>query len=73
MHKPVEGKSTGHAPARRETSVWPGVNTKIHWSFEDPARFEGSELEKLARFREVRDLIEQRVNAWVAEQQTMVR
>ena len=49
-------------------AVWPGVNTRIHWSFEDPARFEGTEEEKLAKFREVRDLIEQRIKVWIAEQ-----
>ncbi|MDQ2691712.1 MAG: arsenate reductase ArsC [Chloroflexota bacterium] len=48
-------------------TVWPGVNTRLHWSFEDPAKFEGTEEEKLAKFREVRDLIEQRIKAWVVE------
>jgi arsenate reductase len=49
-------------------SVWPGVNRRMHWSFEDPAGFEGSEEEKLDKFREVRDLIGQRIKIWVAEQ-----
>jgi len=49
-------------------TVWPGVNTRLHWSFEDPAKFEGTEEEKLAKFREVRDQIESRVKAWVAGQ-----
>ena len=49
-------------------AVWPGVHKQMHWSFEDPARFDGTEEEKLARFREVRDLIETRVQGWVAEQ-----
>ena len=49
-------------------SVWPGVNTRMHWSFEDPARFEGTEEEKLAKFREVRDQIERKIKEWVAEQ-----
>ena len=49
-------------------TVWPGVNTRMHWSFEDPARFEGSEEEKLAKFREIRDLIETKIKAWVSEQ-----
>jgi arsenate reductase len=49
-------------------TVWPGVNTRMHWSFEDPARYEGTEAEKLAKFREVRDLIEERIKQWVAEQ-----
>jgi hypothetical protein len=34
------------------------VNSRLHWSFEDPARLEGSEEEKLSKFREVRDEIE---------------
>jgi arsenate reductase len=49
-------------------TVWPGVNVRLHWSFEDPAKFEGIREEKLARFREIRDLIEARVKAWVSEQ-----
>jgi len=46
-------------------SVWPGVTTRLHWSFEDPARFEGSDEEKLAKFRQVRDLIDQRIKSWL--------
>jgi|SRR6185369_12933071 len=46
----------------------PGVETRMHWSFEDPARFEGNEEERLAKFREVRDLIEKKIKEWVAEQ-----
>lgn len=49
-------------------TVWPGVKTRMHWSFEDPAKLEGSEEEKLAKFREVRDQIERRVSEWKAEQ-----
>lgn len=49
-------------------TVWPGVNTRLHWSFEDPAKFEGSEEEKLAKFREVRDRIENKIKEWVAGQ-----
>src|SRR5688572_29730640 len=49
-------------------TVWPGVNTRLHWSFEDPAKFEGSEEEKLAKFREVRDQVEERIRQWVVEQ-----
>ena len=49
-------------------TAWPGVNTRMHWSFEDPARFEGTEEEKLARFRVVRDRIENRIKQWIAEQ-----
>ena len=46
-------------------TVWPGVNRRMHWSFEDPAAFEGTEEEKLVKFREIRDLIEQKVLNWL--------
>jgi arsenate reductase (thioredoxin) len=49
-------------------TIWPGVNHRMHWSFEDPAKLEGAEEEKLAKFREVRDLIEQKIKVWVVEQ-----
>jgi arsenate reductase (thioredoxin) len=49
-------------------AVWPGVNQRLHWSFEDPAKFEGTDEQKLAKFRQVRDLIDTRVKAWLAEQ-----
>ena len=47
--------------------VWPGVHTRLHWSFEDPAAFEGTEEEKLAKFRQVRDQIRARVDGWINE------
>jgi arsenate reductase (thioredoxin) len=43
-----------------------GVISRMHWPFEDPAKFTGSDAEKLQKFREVRDLIEQRISDWVA-------
>ena len=53
-------------------TIWPGVNTRMHWSFEDPAKFEGTEEQKLAKFREVRDLMEKKVKQWVAERPIVV-
>jgi len=49
-------------------TIWPGVNQRLHWSFEDPAAVEGSPEQKLAKFREIRDQIDQKVRDWVAEQ-----
>jgi arsenate reductase len=45
-----------------------GISQRLHWSFEDPAAFEGSDAEKLAKFRQIRDQIEARVKTWVAEE-----
>jgi arsenate reductase len=49
-------------------TTWPGVNYRLHWSFEDPAEFEGSEEQKLAKFREVRDQIQRKILFWLGEQ-----
>jgi arsenate reductase len=49
-------------------TVWPGVNQRLHWNFEDPAIFEGSDEQKLAKFRQVRDLINVKVKSWLVEQ-----
>ena len=49
-------------------TTWPGVSHRMHWSFQDPAAVEGSDGEKLAKFREVRNLIENKIKTWLAEQ-----
>ena len=50
-------------------STWPGIGKREHWSFEDPAALKGTETEKLAKFREIRDQIETRIKEWVANPQ----
>ena len=49
-------------------TTWPGISNRLHWSFEDPAAFEGTDEAKLAKFRQIRDQIEKRVKDWLAEQ-----
>ncbi len=46
--------------------TWPGVSKRMHWSFEDPASFVGTDEEKLAKFRQIRDQIERRVQDWLS-------
>ncbi len=46
-------------------TIFPGVNQRLHWSFEDPAAFEGTDEAKLEKFRAIRDQIEQRVKDWL--------
>jgi arsenate reductase len=41
--------------ARESCPIFPGKSVRIHESFEDPAALEGSEEERLAVFRRVRD------------------
>ena len=43
--------------ARETCPIFPGNVITVHQNFEDPAAFEGSEQERLGRFRRVRDKI----------------
>jgi arsenate reductase len=55
--------------ARDACPVFPAGTERIHWSFEDPAAVEGSEAERLAAFRRVRDEIRGRVKAFCSQHQ----
>jgi arsenate reductase (thioredoxin) len=48
--------------------AFPGMGTRLDWSFADPAAVEGTEEERLAKFRGVRDAIDARVQEWLKEQ-----
>lgn len=56
----------GHADASCPRGLWSN-GVKLHWPFEDPAAFQGSEAETLEQFRKVRDQIEAKVIAWLEE------
>ena len=47
--------------ANEACPFFPGAANRLHWSFEDPSRVEGSEEERLAVFRSVRDRIRERI------------
>lgn len=46
---------------------FPGVRYRFFWPFDDPAAATGSEEDRLAKFREVRDKIEQRLLYWLQD------
>ncbi|MFO8078672.1 MAG: arsenate reductase ArsC [Armatimonadota bacterium] len=47
--------------AKQSCPMFLGANESVHWSLEDPADAEGTEEEKMAFFREIRDIIHERV------------
>lgn len=49
--------------------VFPGGGQRLHWGFPDPSAFSGSDEERLARTREVRDAIAAKVDAWCAAEE----
>ena len=51
--------------ARDVCPVFPDGTTMLHWSFEDPAAATGSEPERIAEFRKIRDQISARFDAWL--------
>lgn len=53
--------------AAESCPVFPGPAQRLHWSFPDPAAVEGSDEERLAAFRSVRDAIEATLRAWVTQ------
>jgi arsenate reductase len=55
--------------AEERCPVFPAVTARLHWPVDDPATASGSEEERLARFRAVRDEIEKRIRAWLQEVQ----
>jgi arsenate reductase len=54
--------------AEERCPIFPFGTQRLHWPFEDPAAFEGTDDAKLAKFREVRDLNTRRIQAWLREQ-----
>lgn len=55
-----------HADQNCPHALW-SRGTKLHWPFEDPAAYTGSEEATLAKFREVRDQIAARIQSWLQE------
>ena len=45
--------------------IFPGTIQRLHWSFRDPSRFEGTREEKVSMTREVRDQIRARILEWL--------
>ena len=54
--------------AEKNCPYFPGAGVRLHWSFEDPAAFNGTPEAMLAKFREVRDQINAQLRGWIAEQ-----
>jgi arsenate reductase len=47
---------------------FPGTAQRLHWPFPDPSKLAGTDEEKLARVREIRDEIRRKVEVFCQEQ-----
>jgi arsenate reductase len=54
------------ALAAHDCPHFPGARATLQWFYDDPAAAEGSEEERLAAFRAVRDDLARRITAWLA-------
>ncbi|MBN2392565.1 MAG: arsenate reductase ArsC [Anaerolineae bacterium] len=54
--------------AEKKCPIYPGVSVREYWDLEDPATFEGTDEEVLAKFREIRDQIASRVKAFIVQE-----
>ena len=46
---------------------FPGITTRLHWSFADPSGFTGTQEEKLEKTRQVREAIREKIESWLKE------
>ncbi len=53
--------------AAEECPFFPGARRQVHWGFPDPSKATGTEEERLAAFREVRDGLAKRIATFLAE------
>ncbi len=60
----------GDADESCPQALWANGGIKLHFPFDDPAALVGTDEEKLALFRRVRDEIDARLQRWLAELET---
>ena len=53
--------------ANERCPLFPGAANRLHWSFDDPSAATGTEEERLAAFRRVRDAIRAQLGRWLKE------
>jgi len=51
--------------AKESCPVFPGTTQRLHWPFEDPAALAGSEEQRLAAFRSIREQIRARIQRFL--------
>ena len=47
--------------------IFPGPSQRLHWSFTDPSKFEGTHDEKLTKTRKVKEEIRSQIKEWLRE------
>jgi arsenate reductase len=73
LNQQIETVITVCGKADQACPVFPGQVNRYHWAFEDPAHATGTEEERLAVFRRVRDQIKTVFEAYAAGRKDQAR
>ncbi|MCY3944947.1 MAG: arsenate reductase ArsC [Anaerolineaceae bacterium] len=68
LPEPVDTVITVCDRAAETCPTFPDHVRRVHWSLPDPASGPGDEAQRLAAFARVRDDLQRRLRAWLAEQ-----
>lgn len=63
LQQPFDFVITVCDQANESCPVFPGTQTRLHWSFPDPSKATGSHEDQLAIYREVRNAIASRIGS----------
>jgi arsenate reductase len=66
LNQPFDYVITVCDRAKESCPLFSGASTMLHWSFEDPAAAPGTEAERRAVFRQIRDEIRDRIGSFLA-------
>jgi arsenate reductase len=73
LHEPFDYVITVCDDANEACPFFPGAVKRLHWSFEDPSKAEGTEEKRLSVFRSVRDRIRERIQDNLVAKDEVVR
>ena len=68
LQEPFDYVITVCDDANEACPFFPGASRRLHWPMEDPSRAAGSEKERLAVFRRVRDELRERIKGELTNQ-----
>jgi arsenate reductase (thioredoxin) len=54
------------AESAEKCPIFPGLTTRLHWSFHDPSKVTGTYEQKFQKVREIRDEIATKIQDWLA-------